>query len=168
MKLERNPTKIPVIVKHNNPQLSDTHIEIKPKVNTDVSCPNLLLLKKSQSTLSNHTEPITLAKCRTIFKNDKLFPSNTAEDVKFNKILENQCTKLREEISKLQASSIKERALLSKKIDALVKEKKELSKHLEFCRKENRGAKQELEELLQEKVRATVYCVWSLNTIKNF
>lgn len=159
MKQERSPTKIPIVVKHNNPQLSDTHIEIKPKVHADVSCPNLLMLNKSQSTLSNHTEPITSAKCQTIFENDKLFPSRTAEDLKFNKILENQCTKLREEIAKLQASSIKERAILNKKIDALVKEKKELSKHLAFSQKENRGAKQELEELLQEKVSMSVCCV---------
>lgn len=146
--MKTHPIKIPVL-KNHGPQLSDTHIEIKPKVNSDISCPNLLL-KKPPSTTSHQTVPIT--KCQTIYKNNKLFSTQRAEDIKFNKLLENQCAKLREEIAVLQAASMKERAVLSKKIESLTKEKRELTKHLTFVQKENRGAKQELEELLQEKV----------------
>lgn len=140
--------KIPV-AKHHLPQLSDTHIEIKHKVNSDVSCPNLLL-KKTISNTSHQTVPIT--KCQTIYKNNKLFVPQRAEDVKFNKLLETQCAKLREEMAKLQAASIKERTVLSRKLEAITKEKRDITKHLAFVQKENRGAKQELEELLQEKV----------------
>lgn len=147
--MDPSVVKIPVIVKHHNTQLSDTHIEIKPKINSDLSCPNLLS-KRTASSLSHQIAPNT--KCQTIYKNNKLFPLQRAEDLKFNKLMENQCAKLREEMAKLQGASIKERAVLSRKLESVTKEKRELSKHLAFVQKENRGAKQELEELLQEKV----------------
>lgn len=139
-----------VISKQVNPQLSDTRIEIKPKVTSDASCPNFVT-KRTRSSLSH---PIAATStCKTIYKNTKLFPKPDEE--KFNKLLENQCSKLREEMAKQQATSMKERTVLSRKLEAVTKEKRELSKHLTFVQKENRGVKQELDELLVEKVICT-------------
>lgn len=50
-----------------------------------------------------------------------------------------------------QAASLKEHAMLSRKLEAVLREKRELSKQLAIAHKENRAAKQQLEELLCEK-----------------
>lgn len=65
--------------------------------------------------------------------------------------LELKCSKLREELHRLQTTSLKEHAALSRKLDSVNKEKKEISRQLAVAQKENRAAKQQLEELLQEK-----------------
>lgn len=65
--------------------------------------------------------------------------------------LEIQCKRLREELHRLQTTSLKEHAVLSRKLESVNTEKKELVKELAVAQKENRAAKQQLEELLQEK-----------------
>lgn len=51
----------------------------------------------------------------------------------------------------MQTTSLKEHAVLSRKLESVNTEKKELVKELAVAQKENRAAKQQLEELLQEK-----------------
>lgn len=58
---------------------------------------------------------------------------------------------MREELLAVQAASLKEHALLSRKLETVLKEKRELSKQLAIAHKENRAAKQQLDELLSEK-----------------
>ncbi|CAH1999750.1 unnamed protein product [Acanthoscelides obtectus] len=161
-------SKIPVKVGQLSGRSSDTSIHIKPRMNQDASCPNLLANKprRNSSTDSKHQDfPLTAnsqvfydimetvpirPQCQTIYKNDRIFPCNDNER-RFDKHLENQCAKLREEMAKLQATSLKEHAVLSRKLDAITKEKKDIAKLLTTVQKENRAAKQQLEELMQEK-----------------
>lgn len=72
-------------------------------------------------------------------------------DVNFAKLLEKQRHLMREEMLSAQAASLKEHAMLSRKLEAVLREKRELSKQLAIAHKENRAAKQQLEELLSEK-----------------
>lgn len=58
---------------------------------------------------------------------------------------------MRKEMLNLQSGSIKENAMLSRKLETALREKRELSKQLAIAQKENRAAKQQLEELLTER-----------------
>lgn len=58
---------------------------------------------------------------------------------------------MKEELLAVQAASLKEHAMLSRKLEAVLREKRELSKQLAIANKENRAAKQQLDELLSEK-----------------
>lgn len=66
-------------------------------------------------------------------------------------MLEKERQYMREEMMRMQAASLKEHALLSRKLETVLKEKRELSKQLAIAHKENRAAKQQLDELLSEK-----------------
>ncbi|CAH1154282.1 unnamed protein product [Phaedon cochleariae] len=144
-------SKIPVIIKPlpTNSRSSDTDLKMKPKVHSDASCPNLLP-KRTPSNMS-HCTSMSLPQCHTLFKNNKLFSPTAEENDKLDRHLEIQCTKLRSEMVKLQASFLKERSIISRKLETAGREKKELSKQLTVAQKENRAAKQQMEELLQEK-----------------
>nr|CAI5838357.1 unnamed protein product [Callosobruchus analis] len=130
-------SKIPVKVRQLCGRSSDTNINIKPKIGQDASCPNLLTkkLNRGSSTANSQVfydsmETVPLKpQCQTIYKNDRIFPDNESER-KFDKHLENQCEKLREEMVKLQANSLKEHAVLSRKLEAVTKEKKDMAKLL--------------------------------------
>lgn len=58
---------------------------------------------------------------------------------------------MKEELLAVQAASLKEHAMLSRKLETVLREKRELSKQLAIAHKENRAAKQQLDELLSEK-----------------
>lgn len=145
---DSNLSKIPIIIKSTSSRLSDSHLKVKAKMNSDGSCPNLLPRRSP----SNMSPPSSLSapKCQTLYKNSKIFSADG--EGKFSRHLENQCNRLREEMAKMQANSLKEHAMLSRKIEAISREKKELSKQISLFQKENRAAKQQIEELLQEKV----------------
>lgn len=141
---DRNISRIPVMIKSNSTiaRSSDTNIKMGA---SDTSCPNLTTLKRSSSSISQ--SPVT-KNCQTLFRNDNLLSQKT----NFDRHLENQCSKLREEMIKMQANSLKENAMLSKKLETVSREKRELSRLFTIAQKENRAARQQLDELLQEKV----------------
>nr|CAH7732452.1 unnamed protein product [Callosobruchus chinensis] len=151
-------SKIPVKVRPLCGRSSDTNMHIKPKIAKDASCPNLLakkLNRGSSTALSqvfyDSMETVVLnPQCRTIYKNDRSFHDNDLER-QFDKHLENQCAKLRDEMAELRANSLKEHAVLSRKLEAVTNEKKDMAKQLATVQKENRAAKQQMEELMQEK-----------------
>lgn len=140
-------SRIPVMIKSNSTiaRSSDTNIKMKT---SETSCPNLTTLKRSSSSIS---QSVVTKNCQTLFRNNNLLPHKTL----FDRQLENQCSRLREEMIKMQANSLKEHAMLSKKLEAIAREKRELSKLFTVAQKENRAAKQQLDELLQEKVEKT-------------
>ncbi|XP_074029782.1 uncharacterized protein [Leptinotarsa decemlineata] len=147
-----NHSKIPVMMKYSpkNLRSSDTNLKLKAKINADVSCPNLSAPSRSPSVISQ-CKSENLPKCRTLYKNNRIFSADENETETFESQADHQCKKLREEIAKLQSTSLKEHAALSRKLEAITKEKKEVSKLLAVAQKENRAAKKQIEELLQEK-----------------
>ncbi|XP_044755406.1 NF-kappa-B essential modulator-like isoform X2 [Coccinella septempunctata] len=81
--------------------------------------------------------------CQTIF--------HTSVPLKYDQALRSECSRLREELLTVQTNSIKEHALLSRKLDAVTKEKRDLNKRLNVSLKENNVAKTQIEELMEEK-----------------
>lgn len=81
--------------------------------------------------------------CQTIF--------HSSVPIKHDQVLKIECSRLREEILAIQSNSIKEHALLSRKLETFSKEKRELNKRLSVSLKENNVAKVQIEELMEEK-----------------
>ncbi|XP_045474366.1 intracellular protein transport protein USO1-like isoform X2 [Harmonia axyridis] len=81
--------------------------------------------------------------CQTIF--------HSAVPLKYDQALRAECSRLREELLTVQSNSIKEHALLSRKLDAMAKEKRDLNKRLNVILKENNVAKVEINGLLEDK-----------------
>ncbi|KAL3269209.1 hypothetical protein HHI36_008291 [Cryptolaemus montrouzieri] len=114
-----------------NVTASESAIGEKKILTVESSCPNLTVK------LGRHQT------CQTLF--------HSFSSCKQEIFLKAECAKLREEIMCLHANSIKEHALLSRKLDSMAKEKRELSKRLTIVQKENQVAKNQLDELMEEK-----------------
>ncbi|ENN79208.1 hypothetical protein HUJ04_001806 [Dendroctonus ponderosae] len=152
----RNPgsvSRIPIMVK--SARSSETNFskpEPRSRIDVDKSCPNLLM-QRSGSNRSSATD-LTTKTCRTLFRKDIYLCERP--ELSIEQQLEIQCKRLREELHRLQTTSLKEHAVLSRKLESVNKEKKELVKQLALTQKENRAAKQQLEELLQEKTALVI------------
>ncbi|XP_030766996.1 probable kinetochore protein NDC80 isoform X2 [Sitophilus oryzae] len=142
-------SKIPIIVRQQLMRSSDTILqksEISSKVTIDKSCPNLLI-RRSGSNLSTATD--FAGNGYRSFRHSHCY--NGGSGLSTEQQLHSQCLKLKDDLHRLQASSLKEHAVLSRKIDALTKDKREMTKQLTVVQKENRAATQQLEELIEEK-----------------
>lgn len=67
------------------------------------------------------------------------------------KIMEKHCSKLREEMINLQATSIKEQSAVAKRLETLAKEKRELTRQFNGITKENRSLKGQIDEMIEER-----------------
>ncbi|XP_050312502.1 uncharacterized protein LOC126747745 [Anthonomus grandis grandis] len=135
-------SKIPVLVNKALTRNSDTTLlPLRTNYSKELSCPNLLCRASGSSA--------SVSTCRTLFRKDIYFcaPSGLSQEDQ----LEKQCKRLKQELHRLQTVSLKEHAILSRKLEAIVKERNELSRQFSVSKKENRAAKQQLEELLLEK-----------------
>ncbi|KAK9876955.1 hypothetical protein WA026_015989 [Henosepilachna vigintioctopunctata] len=112
---------------------SETVIKVKKVPTTESSCPNLSSPCKGQLDQS----------CQTIFH----APIFTKQE----QTLKSECAKLREEVLSVRSTSLKEHALLSRKLDSMAKEKREISKRLGVVQKENQVAKHQLDEMMEER-----------------